>query len=279
MFLTLILYTIIIFILIFVILNHVKFKRQNDYLRYVNKRLILKLEHEKKKNNTQIIPTVQAIRTPHQDKRHIKNVLTQSFNQLIHSGDITSFKVLSTNQIAKRNLFYKDLSLIDFVVLSNLGLFLVKLTHFKTKTFMHFNGANQPSLPFPDQFAHHISQMYHQQFHPDSNVPYTFSEKITSDKVIYQFYKYDPLKSVESSERNLSHDIEKHVNINVSTLSCIFDTNQTIYENQQSQYRKVALIKNEQALTTYIHTFAKTSHSYLTDDTLTQLETLFTQKH
>lgn len=279
MIMILILCTLIVIILILAVLNHVKFKRQNDYLRYANKRLILKLEHEKKKNNTKIIPSIQAIRTPHHDTRRIKNVLIETFEQLKKTQDITSYKILSTNQIAKRNTFFADLSLVDFIVLSNLGLYLVKLTHFNTQTFMHFNGTSSSSHPLQDQFAHHVSKIYHQQFHVDSNVPYTFSEEVTPDKVIYQFYKYDPLKRVETAEAHLSQDLEKRLKTHISTMACLIDTNEKIYESQSHHPRNVLVIKDDATLTQHIHSFAQTSHSNLSDDKLSQLESLLTQKH
>lgn len=274
-----ILCAILIITLIAIALYHVQLRRQLDYTRYANKRLEMKLRYEKQKSKMNDIPTVKSIRPPHNEARRVKQSIIQTINRLKDDQFIKDYKILSVNQIVKKNKYYSMLAPIDFVVITNIGLILIKSLHFDTKTFVHYTGKLEDSMSFSERFAHQISANYHRQFHESPNVPYTFSEVIEADKVTYQFYKYDPLMIVEKVRQRLSQQIEMQLKTPITIESAIFNMSSEIQRSKQLNHTNVAFIENESGLTTFIKHFSKTSHSLLDETTINQLEALFTQKH
>ena len=69
--------------------------------------------------------------------------------------------------------------------------------------------------------GHYISQQYHDQFNSSRKSIYTFTETVQPNRVIYDFYDYDPYQLAANNAKALKDHIEQNFNFKVQSTGVI----------------------------------------------------------
>ncbi|CYC01912.1 Uncharacterised protein [Staphylococcus aureus] len=85
--------------------------------------------------------------------------------------------------------------------------------------------------------GHYISQQYHDQFNSSRKSIYTFTETVQPNRVIYDFYDYDPYQLAANNAKALKDHIEQKFNFKVQSTGVIYFSDGTVNIIQGSEER------------------------------------------
>ena len=96
------------------------------------------------------------------------------------------------------------------------------------KTFYHFDvpdkhiDKDQQPLDRDKIVGHYISEQYHEQFNTTREGVYTFIETLQDNRVIFEFYDYDPYQQAANNAKALKDQIEGQFNFKIQSIGVIY---------------------------------------------------------
>ncbi|MCP8609377.1 hypothetical protein NMF38_22825, partial [Acinetobacter baumannii] len=160
----------------------------------------------------------------------------------LENGKLKYYDIIVTSNLATKHPFFEYARSFDFIIVSDIGLINVDVKSWGEKTFYHFDVPDEHDTEISNSniekvVGHYISQQYHDQFNSSRKSIYTFTETVQPNRVIYDFYDYDPYQLAANNAKALKDHIEQNFNFKVQSTGVIYFSDGTVNIIQGSEER------------------------------------------
>ncbi|PTJ39423.1 hypothetical protein [Staphylococcus simulans] len=163
----------------------------------------------------------------HYGVRKAKQSIEKVMQSLKENGEVKFYHIVSTGNVAVKHPLFDFLRTFDYVVITDKGLLNIDVKNWKEKTFYHFSA--EPEKPIDtnvediDQIiGHYIADQYQSQFQSTREDIYTFTEKVKSNSVTFDFYDCDPYLTASVNSKELKDAYEKNFNQKISSVGLVY---------------------------------------------------------
>ncbi|WP_114603437.1 hypothetical protein [Staphylococcus sp. EZ-P03] len=228
MYLTLLLVAIIIILVIALIISRGLMQHRLDTEIYSKNQLVSKvnsLRSEITSLRNQIIN--DGSQQHHYGVRKAKQALKNVMQSFKDEGKIEFFHIVSTGNVAVKHPLFNFLRTFDYVVITNKGLLNIDVKNWKEKTFYHFSAEPEKEIDTNVEdinqiVGHYIADQYQSQFQSTREDIYTFTEKVKSNSVTFDFYDYDPYLTAATNSKELKDAYEQNFNKKISSVGLVY---------------------------------------------------------
>ena len=208
----------------------------------------------------------------HHAYKNAKRELRKILDSYLENGKLKYYDIIVTSNLATKHPFFEYARSFDFIIVSDIGLINVDVKSWGEKTFYHFDVPDEHDTEISNSsftgsiqakhtdaspyyvggiagllsgnkakidkvVGHYISQQYHDQFNSSRKSIYTFTETVQPNRVIYDFYDYDPYQLAANNAKALKDHIEQNFNFKVQSTGVIYFSDGTVNIIQGSEER------------------------------------------
>lgn len=282
--LSIILIIIIIVLIIAFFLNQQYLKSRVETEEYAKNQIVAKnsaLSEENLSLKNQMLSTNKGI-SPHAFK-NAKRDLRGILDKFVESGQLKVYNIIATSNLATKHPLFDYVRSFDFIIVTDVGLINVDVKHWNQKTFYHFDvpdkhiNLDQQPLNRDKIVGHYISEQYHKQFNTTREGVYTFIEMLQDNRVIYEFYDYDPYQQAANNAKALKDQIESQFNFKIQSIGVVYfnDGTVNIIEGSEESDKYVDTVSTKSSLEKVINDAVTLSKHPLTKDQVEQITQQF----
>lgn len=178
----------------------------------------------------------------HHAYKNAKKELRKILDSYLEEGKLKYYDIIVTSNLATKHPFFEFARSFDFIIVSDIGLINVDVKSWGEKTFYHFDVPDEHDTEMSNSniekvVGHYISQQYHDQFNSSRSAIYTFTETVQPNRVVYDFYDYDPYQLAANNAKALKDHIEQNFNFKVQSTGVIYFSDGTVNIIQGSEER------------------------------------------
>lgn len=278
--LTVILSVIIIILIVVLVLNQRYMKDRVETEEYARNQLITKnstLSEENLSLKNQMLSSNNDV--GHHAYKNAKRELQKILDRFIEDGRLKTYSIVSTSNLAVKHPLFEYARSFDFIIISDVGLINVDVKNWNQKTFYHFDVPDKHSdegnqLYNTDKIVgHYISNRYHNQFNTTRSGVYTFTEILQDNRVIYEFYDYDPYQQAANNAKALKDQIEANHQFKIQSIGVIYfsDGSVNIIEGSDESDKYVDTVSNKSSLERVIEEAIQLSKHPLSDSQINEI--------
>ncbi|MBO1199644.1 hypothetical protein J3T65_09570 [Staphylococcus simiae] len=278
-----VLLVIIVALIIIIILNQRYNNSKIETEEYARKQLIKKnktLSNENEELRNQMLSSNQDV--GHHAYKNAKRDLRHILDQYIEDGKLKYYEIVETSNLAIKHTLFDFARSFDFIIISDIGLINVDVKSWGEKTFYHFDVPDEHATDTNSNdvekiAGHYISEAYHNQFNSPNSAVYTFTETVQPNRVVYDFYDYDPYQLAANNAKLLKDQLEQQLNFKIQSTGVIYFSDGTVNIIQGSQERDkyVDTVSTKSSLSSIINDAIELSKHPLDEQQVKNISNIF----